>query len=203
MTYVVTEACIKCKYTDCVEVCPVDCFYEGENMRVIHPDECIDCAVCEPEWPAADIQPDTEPSLEKSLEGHTEYAKRLTNITPESETPPHATKTAQTACAKNGGQKSRRGQPQRNKKPCTGFSQVCPDSHQGLGCEILKKQKKRNAKQDCKNCRESDGFEGHCFEGRRLQDCSENRRQDCRQGCGQAGCAPARRTPPPPRPLPS
>jgi NAD-dependent dihydropyrimidine dehydrogenase PreA subunit len=42
MTYVVTEACIKCKYTDCVEVCPVDCFYEGENMLVIHPDECID-----------------------------------------------------------------------------------------------------------------------------------------------------------------
>ena len=51
MTYVVTEACIKCKYTDCVEVCPVDCFYEGENMLVIHPDECIDCGVCEPECP--------------------------------------------------------------------------------------------------------------------------------------------------------
>ena len=43
MTYVVTEACIKCKYTDCVEVCPVDCFYEGENMLVINPSECIDC----------------------------------------------------------------------------------------------------------------------------------------------------------------
>jgi NAD-dependent dihydropyrimidine dehydrogenase PreA subunit len=52
MTYVVTEACIKCKYTDCVEVCPVDCFYEGDNMLVIHPDECIDCGVCEPECPA-------------------------------------------------------------------------------------------------------------------------------------------------------
>src|SRR3546814_10616278 len=49
MTYVVTEACIKCKYMDCVEVCPVDCFYEGENMLVIHPDECIDCGFCEPE----------------------------------------------------------------------------------------------------------------------------------------------------------
>ena len=47
MTYIVTEACIKCKYMDCVEVCPVDCFYEGENMLVIHPDECIDCGVCE------------------------------------------------------------------------------------------------------------------------------------------------------------
>jgi len=52
MTYVVTDACIQCKYTDCVEVCPVDCFYEGENMLVIHPDECIDCGVCEPECPA-------------------------------------------------------------------------------------------------------------------------------------------------------
>ncbi|MET0380994.1 MAG: ferredoxin family protein, partial [Methyloceanibacter sp.] len=51
MTYVVNEFCIKCKYTDCVEVCPVDCFYEGENMLVIHPDECIDCGVCEPECP--------------------------------------------------------------------------------------------------------------------------------------------------------
>ena len=48
MTFVVTENCIKCKYTDCVEVCPVDCFYEGENMLVIHPDECIDCGVCVP-----------------------------------------------------------------------------------------------------------------------------------------------------------
>ena len=60
MTYVVTEACIHCKYMDCVEVCPVDCFYEGENMLVIHPDECIDCGVCEPECPAEAILPDTE-----------------------------------------------------------------------------------------------------------------------------------------------
>ena len=52
MTYVVTENCIKCKFLDCVEVCPVDCFYEGENMLVIHPDECIDCGVCEPEFMA-------------------------------------------------------------------------------------------------------------------------------------------------------
>jgi ferredoxin len=51
MTYVVNESCIKCKLMDCVEVCPVDCFYEGENMLVIHPDECIDCGVCEPECP--------------------------------------------------------------------------------------------------------------------------------------------------------
>ena len=51
MTYVVDEKCIKCKLMDCVEVCPVDCFYEGENMLVIHPDECIDCGICEPECP--------------------------------------------------------------------------------------------------------------------------------------------------------
>ncbi len=51
MTYVVTESCIRCKYTDCVDVCPVDCFREGPNMLVIDPDECIDCAVCVPECP--------------------------------------------------------------------------------------------------------------------------------------------------------
>ena len=70
MTYVVTENCIKCKYMDCVEVCPVDCFYEGENMLVIHPDECIDCGVCEPECPAEAIKPDTEaPADAKSWDG--------------------------------------------------------------------------------------------------------------------------------------
>ena len=51
MTFIIGEACIKCKLTDCVEVCPVDCFYDGPNMLVIHPDECIDCALCEPECP--------------------------------------------------------------------------------------------------------------------------------------------------------
>jgi ferredoxin len=55
MTYVVTENCIKCKYTDCVEVCPVDCFHEGPNFLVIDPDECIDCTLCEPECPAEAI----------------------------------------------------------------------------------------------------------------------------------------------------
>ena len=55
MAFVVTENCIKCKYTDCVEVCPVECFYEGPNFLVIHPDECIDCALCEPECPAGAI----------------------------------------------------------------------------------------------------------------------------------------------------
>ena len=53
MTYIVNDKCIKCKLTDCVDVCPVDCFYEGKNMLVIKPDECIDCGVCEPECPIA------------------------------------------------------------------------------------------------------------------------------------------------------
>jgi ferredoxin len=60
MTYVVTENCIRCKYMDCVEVCPVDCFYAGENMLVINPSECIDCGVCEPEGPAKAIVPDSD-----------------------------------------------------------------------------------------------------------------------------------------------
>jgi ferredoxin len=55
MTFVVTENCIKCKYMDCVEVCPVDCFHEGPNFLVIDPDECIDCTLCEPECPAEAI----------------------------------------------------------------------------------------------------------------------------------------------------
>ena len=60
MTYVVTENCIKCKHTDCVSVCPVDCFYEGPNFLVINPDECIDCAVCEPECPIDAIYADSD-----------------------------------------------------------------------------------------------------------------------------------------------
>lgn len=55
MTYVVTESCIKCKYTDCVDVCPVDCFREGPNMLVIDPDECIDCTLCVAECPVEAI----------------------------------------------------------------------------------------------------------------------------------------------------
>ena len=51
MTFVVTENCIKCKYTDCVDVCPVDCFHEGPNFLVIDPEECIDCQLCVPECP--------------------------------------------------------------------------------------------------------------------------------------------------------
>ena len=55
MTYLVNDKCIRCKHTDCVEICPVDCFYEGPNMLVINPDECIDCGACEPECPVEAI----------------------------------------------------------------------------------------------------------------------------------------------------
>ena len=60
MPFVVTGKCINCRYTDCVEVCPVNCFYQGENMLVINPDECIDCGVCEPECPIEAIKSDEE-----------------------------------------------------------------------------------------------------------------------------------------------
>ena len=60
MTYLVNDDCINCKHMDCVEVCPVDCFYEGENMLVIHPDECIDCAACEPICPVNAIFPEDQ-----------------------------------------------------------------------------------------------------------------------------------------------
>ena len=90
MTYIVNESCIRCKYTDCVEVCPVDCFYEGENMLVIHPDECIDCGVCEPECPVDAIKPDTEPNLERWLEVHRHYSEAWPNITTKKPAPPDA-----------------------------------------------------------------------------------------------------------------
>jgi ferredoxin len=81
MTFVVLDGCIKCKYTDCVEVCPVDCFYEGENMLVIHPDECIDCGVCEPECPIEAIVPDMDARAEKFIEMNREYSEIWPNIT--------------------------------------------------------------------------------------------------------------------------
>ena len=81
MTYVVDESCIKCKHMDCVDVCPVDCFYEGENMLVIHPDECIDCGVCEPECPVDAIKPDTEEGAKDWLELNKKYSNLWPNIT--------------------------------------------------------------------------------------------------------------------------
>lgn len=92
MTFVVTEACIKCKYMDCVEVCPVDCFYEGENMLVIHPDECIDCGVCEPECPIEAILPDNDENAEKWLELNRTYSEQWPNVTENKDAMPDADK---------------------------------------------------------------------------------------------------------------
>ncbi|MCH9757707.1 MAG: ferredoxin family protein [Proteobacteria bacterium] len=68
MTYIVLESCIRCKYTDCVEVCPVDCFHEGPNMLVIDPEECIDCSLCVPECPVdAIVSEDDVPAGQENL----------------------------------------------------------------------------------------------------------------------------------------
>jgi ferredoxin len=75
---------------DCVEVCPADCFYAGENMLVIHPDECIDCGVCEPECPAQAIKPDATPGLEEWLTLNREYAGKWPNITTKEASPSDA-----------------------------------------------------------------------------------------------------------------
>ena len=99
MTYIVNDNCINCKYTDCVEVCPVDCFYEGENMLVIHPDECIDCGVCEPEWPPEAILPDSEPGAEKWLEITREMSETWPNISIKIDQMPNA-ETAQNETGK-------------------------------------------------------------------------------------------------------
>jgi ferredoxin len=81
MTFVVKEQCIKCKYTDCVEVCPVDCFYEGENMLVINPEECIDCGACEIECQVEAIKSDDDPDAERFLEVNEKYARLWPRIT--------------------------------------------------------------------------------------------------------------------------
>ena len=85
MTYLVNDKCIKCKHTTCVDVCPVDCFYEGKNMLVIKPDECIDCGVCEPECPIDAIISDTETGSKKWLEINTKYSEIWPNISEKKE----------------------------------------------------------------------------------------------------------------------
>lgn len=80
MTFVVTDNCIRCKYTDCVEVCPVDCFYEGPNFLVIDPDECIDCALCEPECPANAIF--SEDEVPEGQEAFIEINEELSQVWP-------------------------------------------------------------------------------------------------------------------------
>lgn len=83
MTFVVADNCILCKHTDCVEVCPVDCFYEGPNFLVIDPDECIDCALCEPECPANAIFSEDEvpKGQEIYIKLNEELAQKWPNIT--------------------------------------------------------------------------------------------------------------------------
>ena len=82
MAYIVAEPCINCKYTDCVAVCPVDCFYEGDNMLVISPDECIDCGACEPECPVTAIfeEDDLPEKWNSYVELNEKYATEWQNI---------------------------------------------------------------------------------------------------------------------------
>ena len=92
MPYIIAEPCINVKDKACVEVCPVDCIYEGKDMLFIHPDECIDCGVCEPECPVDAIKPDTEDDPDgKWLKVNTDYAKIWPNITVKGDPPDDAT----------------------------------------------------------------------------------------------------------------
>ena len=92
MTFVVNENCIKCKYTDCVEVCPVDCFHEGPNMLVIDPEECIDCTLCEPECPIDAIvsEDDLTEDQQHLLELNTELSRDWPVITEKKDAPEDA-----------------------------------------------------------------------------------------------------------------
>ncbi|MGI9334938.1 MAG: ferredoxin FdxA [Gammaproteobacteria bacterium] len=92
MTFVVTESCIKCKYTDCVEVCPVDCFHEGPNFLVIDPDECIDCTLCEPECPVEAImsEDDLSDDQQQFLELNAELSRDWPVLTEKKDGPPDA-----------------------------------------------------------------------------------------------------------------
>ena len=97
MAFIVTESCIKCKHTDCVEVCPVDCFYEGENFLVIQPDECIDCGLCEPECPVDAIFPEDEvpPGQEEFIDLNARLSEDWPNITVRKDPLPDAEEWAQ------------------------------------------------------------------------------------------------------------
>ena len=94
MAHVVTEPCVKCKYTDCVEVCPVDCFYEGENMLVIHPDECIDCDACVDACPIDAIfsEDDLPEDKQHFLQINEELANQWPQLTDQKEPLPDAAK---------------------------------------------------------------------------------------------------------------
>jgi ferredoxin len=92
MTYVVTESCIKCKYTDCVDVCPVDCFREGPNMLAIDPDECIDCTLCVAECQVEAIfaEDDVPPDQRDFIALNAELCKEWPAITEKKPAPPDA-----------------------------------------------------------------------------------------------------------------
>ena len=92
MAFIVTDSCIECKHTDCVEVCPVDCFYEGENFLVINPDECIDCGLCEPECPVDAIFAEDELPADqiKFIEINEELSKEWPNISQKKDALPQA-----------------------------------------------------------------------------------------------------------------
>ena len=117
MTYVVTENCIKCKYMDCVEVCPVDCFYVGENMLVIHPDECIDCGVCEPECPAEAIVPDSDDKAAAWVEQNRTYAASVAQHHPQ---------------GRAAGGRRRRGRTSRARRSCSPPNPARPDPRRPL-----------------------------------------------------------------------
>lgn len=92
MTFVVTDSCLRCKYTDCVEVCPVDCFREGEHFLVIDPDECIDCNLCVPECPVDAIyaEDDVPENQKHFIELNAKLAKKWPVITSKKDGPPDA-----------------------------------------------------------------------------------------------------------------
>ncbi len=90
MSYVVTESCIRCKYMDCVDICPVECFHEGPNMLVIDPDVCIDCALCQPLCPVDAIQPDTESDMAKWVSFNRSWASKWPQIKEKKTPPPDA-----------------------------------------------------------------------------------------------------------------
>ena len=92
MAFIVTDSCIECKHTDCVEVCPVDCFYEGKNFLVINPDECIDCGLCEPECPVDAIFSEDELPADqiKFIEINEELSKEWPNISQKKDALPQA-----------------------------------------------------------------------------------------------------------------
>ncbi len=96
MTYIVTETCIRCKYTDCVEVCPTDCFHEGPNFLVIDPKECIDCSLCRDECPVNAIYAleDLPPEYEKFVALNTELASAWPLIKNRKDPPPDADRWA-------------------------------------------------------------------------------------------------------------